>query len=198
MVIMLNFMLCVLDHKRKIQIYFSQFYIVFCFVLLFCVCVCVCIQYIFACLCVSEVICVPWCSGRGQKSTSDTSPQLLPYLRQGLFDVCCCFCHAGSHISFQDSPILLCTFLCPAFTWVQEFELKSQAYMKWIHSSLSTKKKPFTLSLIICMTVCRYVHAGAGAHSGQKETLDCLELESQALWVIRHGCWVLLKSSMCS
>lgn len=45
----------------------------------------------------------------------------------------------------------------------------------------STKNKPFTLSLIICMPVCRYVHAGAGAHSGQKETLDCLELESQAL-----------------
>lgn len=41
----------------------------------------------------------------------------------------------------RDSPIFLFTLLCPAFTWVREFELKSQACMK---SSL----------VYACMHVC--------------------------------------------
>lgn len=153
-------------------------------------CVRVCIQYIFACLCVSEVIRKSEVNLRYQTSAS-------PLLEAGSLWCLLLFLPCGSHTSFQSLPsycALSSVQLLHGFGNLN----KSQACMKWIHSSLSTKNKPFTLSLIICMPVCRYVHAGAGAHSGQKETLDCLELESQALWVIRHGCWVLLKNSMCS
>lgn len=73
------YVMCTWPLKKDSDLFFSVLYSSF----LFCcfVCVCIYIQYIFAFLCLSEVICVPWCSGRGQKSTSGTSPQLLPYLR---------------------------------------------------------------------------------------------------------------------